>query len=101
MVYIIKISVDKIYNSSDVVEKEIMGYQVITRLLNVYTTAINNVCLNKASNYDSLILKTLPDNSSFFNPDLYQRLLSISSYVASLTDSKALLLYKKQMAIIN
>ena len=96
---IIKISIAKIYESKEVVEKEIAGYQVIARLLNVYTTAINNQADNSLSNYDELILKTLPNLEGFKSISLYIRLLSISSYVASLTDSKALLLYKKQLGL--
>lgn len=94
---ILKISIEKIYQSAEVVEKEIMGYQVISKLLNVYTTAVNNKVNDCLTNYDKLILKTLPNTNAFFDEKLYVRLLSVSSYVASLTDSKALLLYKKQM----
>ncbi|MFD0964517.1 dGTP triphosphohydrolase [Pseudofulvibacter geojedonensis] len=96
---IIKISISKIYESKEVIEKEIAGYQVIARLLKVYTTAINNQFNNCLSNYDKLILKTLPNIEGFKSDSLYIRLLSISSYVASLTDSKALLFYKKQLGL--
>ena len=42
---IIKISVENIYQSTEVVDKEIAGYGVINTLLNTYTTAVNN-CFN-------------------------------------------------------
>lgn len=96
---IIKISVSKIYQSNEVIEKEIVGYQVISKLLETYTTAVNNLALGKLSNYDKLILKTLPNSLVVEDQSLYERLLNVSCFVASLSDSKALLLYKKQMGI--
>ena len=92
---IIKISIDKIYESDEVIEKELVGYSVLSKLLKVFTTAVNNKASGKETNYDKLILKTLPEVEGFFSDDLYKRLLSVSSYVASLTDSNALLLYRK------
>ena len=57
---IIKISIENIYQSTEVIDKEIAGYGVINTLLNTYTNAINNCFNNTASNYDKLILKGLP-----------------------------------------
>ncbi|MGB0896194.1 MAG: dGTP triphosphohydrolase [Flavobacteriaceae bacterium] len=98
---IIKISIDNIYQSDEVIEKEIVGYQVISKLLEVYTTAVNNKAEGKLSSYDELILKTLPKSITAVNESLYKRLLHVSGYVASLSDSKALLLYRKLMGIIH
>ncbi len=92
---IIKISIDKIYESKEVIDKEIVGYKVLSKLLDVYITAINNKATNTLTSYDSLILKTLPEIEGFNSLDLYDRLLNVTSYVASLTDSNALLLYRK------
>ena len=92
---IIKLSVEKIYQSKEVIEKEIAGYQIINTLLTTYTKSIQN-SLEKglASNYDKLIIKTLPETLSC-EGSTYQRLLNISNYVASLSDSQAILQYKK------
>ncbi|MCB4799822.1 deoxyguanosinetriphosphate triphosphohydrolase [Neotamlana laminarinivorans] len=92
---IIKISVDKIYQSKDVIDKEIVGYGVIKTLLNAYTHAVNNTFKSQASNYDKLILKSLPTSLQTNQTSLYKRLLSVCHYVASLSDSKAILEYKK------
>ena len=97
---IIKISVDKIYQSDEVIQKEIIGYKIISKLLETYTTAVNNKANGTLSNYDKLILKTLPSSITSVEASLYKRLLNVSAYVASLSDSKALLLYKKQMGIV-
>lgn len=92
---IIKISVENIYQSTEVVEKEIAGYGVINTLLNTYTNAINNCYNNTGSNYDKLILKALPKTISANNSSLYKRLSSVCYYVSLLSDSRAIMNYKK------
>ena len=92
---IIKISVENIYQSTEVIDKEIAGYGVINTLLNTYTNAINNGFNNTASNYDKLILKGLPKTIKTDKPSLYERLMSVCYHVSLLSDSKAILDYKK------
>ncbi|WP_298542796.1 dGTP triphosphohydrolase [uncultured Aquimarina sp.] len=92
---IIKISIDKIYQSSEVVEKEIAGYEILATLLDRYCTATDNFNTEQASNYDKLILKAEGNNFDYKNEDIYTRLISISNYVASLTDGNALLKFQK------
>ena len=57
---IIKISVDKIYKSKEVIEKEVSGYRVIADLLDTFITALNNKYNNKQTSYDKLVLNLLP-----------------------------------------
>ncbi|WP_346883183.1 deoxyguanosinetriphosphate triphosphohydrolase [uncultured Algibacter sp.] len=92
---IIKISIDKVYMSEEVVDKEISGYQILNKLLSVYTTAINNSFNEVSSNYDKLILKTLPKSLQTNTSDLYTRLASVCHHISLLSDSKAILNYKK------
>jgi dGTPase len=92
---IIKISVDKIYKSNEVIDKEIAGYEVINKLLNAFTTATLNTFNNTASNYDALILKTLPDNIFLKEESLYPNILNVCNYISKLSDSNAILTYKK------
>lgn len=92
---IIKISVEKIYQSKEVVEKEIAGYQVIADLLEVFLRAVNNKHEHKLSNYDKLVLMLLPDRYKQTSDDLYKRILSICNLVANFSDSYAILLHKK------
>jgi len=91
---IIKISINNIYESPEVIDKEIGGYNVINTLLDAYTNAINNYAEGKTSNYDMLILKRLPKYLKQQDTPLYNRLINICSYVALLSDSKAILEYK-------
>jgi len=92
---IIKISIEKIYQSKEVTEKEIAGYHVIKNLLDVFIQATNAVYNNSASNYDKLIFRLLPEKYQNLEESLYLRLLNVASYIASLSDSSAIILQKK------
>ena len=92
---IIKISIEKIYQSKEVIDKEITGYQVISKLLNTFITAVNNNHDNMETNYDKLLLKILPKTIDFNNKSLYERLLNVCHFIALLSDSNAILTYKK------
>lgn len=92
---IIKISVNKIYNSKEVIEKEISGYKVLADLLDVFISAINNTFQQMPSSYDRLIMGLLPEKYQNHNTDLYNRILSICSFIASMSDGAAILLHKK------
>ncbi|WP_103866043.1 dGTP triphosphohydrolase [Aquimarina sp. I32.4] len=92
---IIKISVDKIYQSQEVTEKEIAGYEILATLLDRYCIATDNFNQGQSSNYDKLILRAEGNNFDYKNEDIYTRLIGISNYVASLTDGNALLKYQK------
>lgn len=91
---IIKISVKNIYQSREVIEKEVVGYQVINTLLDKFCTAYNNKFEGRASNYDELILKLLPEKFVTEKMNLYERLMHICHFVSLLTDGKALQLFK-------
>jgi dGTPase len=92
---IIKISVEKIYKSREVIEKELMGYSIISKLLDVFIIASNNKFENTLSNYDKLVLNLLPEHLKNTDNELYMRILNVCGFVASLTDGFALQLYKK------
>ena len=92
---IIKISVNKIYRSKEVVEKEISGYRVLADLLEVFITAMNNSYDGKATNYDTLLMNLLPEKFQNLHDSLYLRILSVCSFIASMSDGAAILLHKK------
>ncbi len=92
---IIKVSIENIYQSKEVIEKEIAGYEVINQLLNNFTTSAYNVFTGKISNYDNLILKMFPNTLNFNNDRLYDNLLSVCHFVSKLSDSNAMFTYKK------
>lgn len=91
---IIKLSVKNIYQSREVIEKELSGYQMINNLLDKFITAYNNNYEGKATNYDKLLLKILPEKHHIEKVSLYERLLHICHFISMLTDGKALLYNK-------
>ena len=91
---IIKLSVKNIYQSREVVEKEIVGYQIIQTLLDKFITAFNNKYEGNCSNYDTLLIKMLPEKFLEEKEDLYQRLLHICHFISLLTDGNALELFE-------
>ena len=92
---IIKLSISKIYQSKEVVEKEVAGYRIIGDMLDIFITALNNDYNGIASNYDSLILKMLPEEYKSNIATVYQRIMSICSYISGMSDSFAIRIHKK------
>lgn len=92
---IIKISIDKVYRSKEVIEKEISGYRVLADLLEVFINAVNNSHVGSASNYDILLMNLLPKKHQNLDNNLYQRILSVCGFIAGMSDGAAILLHKK------
>lgn len=88
---IIELSVKNIYQSREVIEKELSGYQMINNLLDKFITAYNNNYEGKATNYDKLLLKILPEKHHIEKESLYERLLHICHFISMLTDGNAVL----------
>jgi len=91
---IIQISIKNVYQSKEVIQKEVMGYKIINSLLDGFCTAYNKKVNGTASNYDELLMKLLPERFQFQKESLYDRLLHICHFVSLLTDGKALELFK-------
>ena len=92
---ILKISVSKIYQSTEVVEKEVAGYRIIADLLDVFVTALNNTFDGNPSNFDKLVLNLLPEEYKIENANLYDRIMQVCSYVSGISDSYAIRMHKK------
>lgn len=91
---IIKLSVKNIYQSKEVIEKEIIGYKVIHTLLDTFITAYLNSLNNQATNYDALVLNLIPEKYKAAQASVYLQLLAICQFVSLLTDGKAIEMYK-------
>jgi dGTPase len=92
---ILKISREKVYQSKEVLDKEIAGYKIISTLLDTFTQAVENTVSGKASNYDKLIAKGMLPNLPKDDSKIYPLLLETCCFVASLTDGNALSTYQK------
>lgn len=97
---IIKISIDKIYESKEVVEKEVAGYRIIADLLDVFVTALNNRFNDNQSNFDELILCLLPKVYQAETDNQYDRIMQVCSYVAKMSDSYAIRTHQKLLGNI-
>lgn len=91
---ILDICIKKVYKSGEVIEKEIIGYQVINFLLDTFCTALNNNFNNCPTAFDAMVLQLLPEKYSTIKTTLYERLLNIAHFVSMLSDGKALQMYK-------
>jgi len=78
-----------------VVDKELAGYRIISDLLDMYTTALINVKEGEDTNYDRLLIKSLPENYRNTDSSIYKILLDTSCFVASLSDSAAVHIHDK------
>ena len=91
---IIKISIKNIYQSNEVIDKEISGYAILNTLLDKITTSSEHYFNNEMQHYDHLILnrikEEIPEDGT-----LYNYLMESCNYISRLTDGIALLLFQK------
>lgn len=91
---IIKISIEKVYQSTEVIDKEIAGYTILSTLLDAYSVAFEHTRNGKARHYDSLLLK---NTGMSLDPQesVYSFLMKCCSYVSQLTDGNSLQIFQK------
>lgn len=93
---IIKISVERIYQSEEVINKEIAGYKMLSHLLDTYTHAFLPESADLAdSNYQKLVRRSVPKLKISEEQSVYKTLLEICSYTASLTDGFTVASFEK------
>lgn len=90
---VLAVSINNVYQSKEVIEKEIIGYKVIHTLLDCFISACNNKYNGTDTHYDNLVLQLLPERYKIEQDSLYIRLMQICYFVSMLTDGKALELY--------
>ncbi|SFR35184.1 dGTPase [Robiginitalea myxolifaciens] len=93
---ILDLSVERIYQAPEVVEKEISGYRILSDILDVVTGALTRRLEGKNTAYDRLILQILPEPMDTAVPEsLYEALMQACSFTASLSDGAAVHLHNK------
>jgi dGTPase len=96
---IIKTSIDKVYRSNEVVDKEIAGHRILTTLMDTFTSSAENFYQGRESQYDTLIMKDL--SVEFQNDDtIYEHLQRCCHFISRLTDGNALLIFRKITGIL-
>jgi dGTPase len=91
---IIKISIKNVYQSQEVLEKETVGYRVISEILEHFSQAIENTKTYNANHFDKVIIKAFLRDFEFDELNTEEWLIELCSRIASLSDSKALEIYK-------
>jgi len=91
---ILNISIRNIYQSEEVLSKEVGGYQMLSQLLDTFTQALLPPEGVPESNYNKLILKLSPI-ALREDASVYEKLIGICSYISSFTDRDIVASFKK------
>jgi dGTPase len=102
---LIEVATEKIYVAPEVIEIETAGFQVISELLERFIPIIDDVAEHGAAAgpRSQMMIRLIPEQ--FLGPaqrpaaDHYTRLLRLTDFVAGMTDSYAVSLYKKVTGI--
>jgi dGTPase len=105
---IIRLSVQKVYNSKNVIEIETAGFSVVGELLDIFIGAVNDLHLygkdlRKEQPLSDKVMKMMP--AGYLLPDglppddAYERILSVCGFIAGMTDSYAVSLFRKLKGI--
>ena len=92
---IINLSVEKIYQSEEVIQKEIVGYKILNQLLDTFCGAVIRAIQNRTTNYDNLVMNLIPKKYLVLDQGVYKGLMAVAQFIAGLTDGNALLIYNK------
>ncbi|RZK79799.1 MAG: dehydrogenase, partial [Pedobacter sp.] len=85
------ISINKIYNSSSVIQKEVAGYKVMEGLLEEFIPAV----IHNNTHYYKKLVKLIPSQFITENADTYTQILNVLDFVSGMTDLYAVELYSK------
>lgn len=91
---IIDVSVNRIYQSNEVMEKEIAGYTILTTLLDAYTTAFENTYNGEARQKDKVLIKLAALDKTKFK-SVYEYLMESCNHISRMPDGNALQIFQK------
>ncbi|MDA3879522.1 MAG: deoxyguanosinetriphosphate triphosphohydrolase [Prolixibacteraceae bacterium] len=90
MQHVVKVSVQRIYSDSSVVEIELAGYKVISTITDHFVNAV--LTNNK---YNKKLMSLFPRQFLADSDDKYSKIQSVVDFVSGMTDVYALDLYRK------
>ncbi len=101
---ILKLAKETIYNARPALEIETAGFEVLGGLLALFTNAVEaGAGLARKTTREAMLLKLLPaqflGHGGQPDPDPYVRLLQVADFVAGMTDSYAVDMYRKLKGI--
>jgi len=92
------ISIEKIYSTESVLEREAAGYEVLAGLLDSFLSAMFEYKKDSTSLKSKNLLRLLPSYKEIIsdnNEDLYNKILLVTDYISGMTDSAAISLYRR------
>jgi dGTPase len=93
---IINISVSQIYSHRPVIQVEAAGFQVLPGLLDVFLTALKDIKKESSKK----ILQLIPAEYKFdYEKEPYEAIMSITAYIAGMTDTFAVNTYRTLQGI--
>jgi dGTPase len=97
---ILTLSIDHVYRSKNVLEIEIAGFNVVGELLDAFITAVNDYHtfgknLKKERPYSDKLVRLFPIQFLTDSNDHYLRTLRVCEFVAGMTDSYAVTLFRR------
>jgi dGTPase len=99
---IISVSIDKIYRCRTVLEKEATGYEVLYGLLEVFCTPVLENFNGEPTHRSKTFFRLLPKETQQeikASSSVYEALRAMLDYIASMTDSSAIGLFRKVKGI--
>ena len=92
-----EVSIRKIYRARIVFEKEVAGFEIMSGLLEVILGAVVRRYNNFATAKDKTVIRLLPETiqQSLKGGSLYQNCRTVLDFIAGMTDSRALTLFRK------
>ncbi len=99
---IINVSIKKIYRSKTVLETEAAGYQVLSGLLDIFLPCTLATYTQEGKAKDKIFFRVLPEevqNEIKAANSLYAAVRELLDFVAGMTDSSAINLYRKVKGI--
>ncbi len=85
------LAINKIYNSTEVLDVELGGYKIILTLLDHFIGAV----LSPGKAYSRQLLMRIPAQYETGNENCYEKIMAVLDYVSGMTDVYALDLYCK------
>lgn len=85
-----KISIERIYNFTSVIQKEVAGYKIMAGLLEEFVPAL----IHNNTHYYQKLVKLIPKQYHTDRTDIYSRTQSVLDFVSGMTDLYAVDLYR-------
>lgn len=85
-----RVSIDRIYNFSSVIQKEVAGYKIMAGLLEEFVPAL----IYNNTHYYKKLVKLIPKQYHTDQTDIYSRTQSVLDFVSGMTDLYAVDLYR-------